>query len=140
MKKRTIVIIAMSLGLVYLCIRYVPILWFLFFTQRGDGELRPEEIKLFELLKKEYKVTKISREPRYYISNPKDTISYELYIEDIDCNKSPDSIREMADDIAKQVNEKLFLNPKFYKYSLTFYCKKGPPLYIDFNYLRKDLK
>jgi hypothetical protein len=73
MKKRTIIIIVASLGLAYLFIRYVPILWFLFFTQRGDGELRPEEIKLFEEIKKEYKITKIERTPEYNISSPKDT-------------------------------------------------------------------
>jgi hypothetical protein len=118
----------------YLCIKYVPILWFLFFTQRGDGELRPEEIK------KEYKITKIERTPEYNISSPKDTTTYSLFFDDIDCIQYPGGeLSKKFHLLATRINKDLHLNNKFYKYDFIFYCKNSSDLY-KFKYLRKDLR
>jgi len=139
-KKRTIVFITLTIGLVYLLIRYLPIIWFLFFTQRGDGELRTEEIKLFDEIKSKYKTTKIERTPEYDISNPKDTVTYSLFLHNLDCgNQNNEELCAFFFLLATKMNKELNLNNKFYQYDFVIYCKKSSVRY-EFKYLRKNLK
>jgi hypothetical protein len=140
MKKRTIVFIALIIGFIYLVIRYLPIVWFLFFTQRGDGELRTEEIKLFNEIKSKYKTSKIERTPEYDISNPKDTVTYSLFLHNVDCaNQNNEQLNASFILLATKMNKELNLNDKFYKYDFVIYCKNSSVRY-EFKYLRKDLK
>ena len=106
MKKivKRIVIAIGSIGIGYLVLKFLLITFVLYFSNRtGDGELRPEETKLFNQLKVELHLKKISRTPEYNISVPKENETYGLYFRHIKCNVSKNSLDKTAKKIVLRV-------------------------------------
>ena len=94
MKKVIIIIglISLVIGIIY---RYGFIIVFWLTTPKEAG-LTQNEIKLFDEIKRELNIKNIERAPKYNISNPKDTVSYSLFMKDIDCIKYNDSLKFIA--------------------------------------------
>jgi hypothetical protein len=122
--KKKIVLISAILLFLYLCFRYMGLLIFWMVTP-GDGELRPAEKILFEQIKKESKAIHISREPKYYISNPKDTTTYRIIIRKKELKelkeiRNVDSLKSEATKISKKIDKLLNLNEKFINYEIIY--------------------
>lgn len=139
MKNKIITYAVLGCILGYFLIKYIPILLFVFFTNKGGGELRPEEMKLFNEIKKELNVLEIKRTPEYNISEPKDTVSYSLFIRHIDCSINDLILKKEAAYIVFRINKYLKLDNHFYKYDIIFICKNYSRYDKTFSFLRKDV-
>lgn len=120
MKKKIFIITAIGLFL-YSCFRYMGLFIFWLLTP-GDGELRPAERILFEQIKKESNALDIWREPKYHISNPKDTVTYRVIIRNREAKKTinKDSLKNEANKISIKLENSLNLNSKFINYIIHF--------------------
>ncbi|OWP85877.1 hypothetical protein BWK60_11765 [Flavobacterium covae] len=106
----------------------------------GDGELRPAEKILFEKVKSESKALDIWREPKYHISDPRDTVTYRLIIrkKESNINIDLDSLKIKAKDIAIEIENKLNLNSKFINYEIIYeYVRSGDK---KFKFKRTEIK
>ncbi|WP_165764161.1 hypothetical protein [Flavobacterium covae] len=138
MKKKAIILSTIFV-FIYLCYRYMGIFIFWLFTP-GDGELRPAEKILFEKVKSESKALDIWREPKYHISDPRDTVTYRLIIrkKESNINIDLDSLKIKAKDIAIEIENKLNLNSKFINYEIIYeYVRSGDK---KFKFKRTEIK
>ncbi|AEW87355.1 hypothetical protein B0A78_08565 [Flavobacterium columnare NBRC 100251 = ATCC 23463] len=106
----------------------------------GDGELRPAEKILFEKVKSESKALDIWREPKYHISDPRDSVTYRLIIrkKESNINIDLDSLKIKAKDIAIEIENKLNLNSKFINYEIIYeYVRSGDK---KFKFKRTEIK
>ncbi|MGO4709815.1 hypothetical protein AB4Y90_12005 [Chryseobacterium sp. 2TAF14] len=136
MKKKIIITAIISL-LIFLVYRYGFVLVFWLSTP-GDGELRPEEIRLFNSIKSTSKAQDVWREPKYDIINPKDTCTYRIIIYKVKCNSKKDSLKPEALKIANEVNRKMNLDKNFVRYEIVYQCNDMQSQWFGFN--RKELK
>lgn len=120
MKKNIIIITLISI-FVFLIYKY-GFLFVFWLTTPEDGELRPEEIKLFNHIKSTSKAEDVSREPKYNISNPKDTTTYKIIIYKVECNNQKDSLKKEAIKIVEKANTTLNLNSNFIRYMIIYEC------------------
>lgn len=96
--------------------------------------------KTFNEIKSKYKTTKIERTPEYDISNPKDTVTYSLFLHNVECgNQNKEELNTSFILLATKMNKELNLNDKFYKYDFVIYCKNSSVRY-ELKYLRRNLK
>ncbi|SPE78451.1 hypothetical protein FLACOL_02467 [Flavobacterium columnare] len=138
MKKKTIILSTIFV-FIYLCYRYMGIFIFWLFTP-GDGELRLAEKILFEEVKSKSKASDIWREPKYHISDPRDTVTYRLIIRTRESNSNIDldSLKLKAKDIAIEIEHKLNLNSKFINYEIIYeYVRLGDK---KFKFKRTEIK
>ncbi|AMO21216.2 hypothetical protein [Flavobacterium columnare] len=138
MKKKAIILSTIFV-FIYLCYRYMGIFIFCLFTP-GDGELRPAEKILFEKVKSESKALDIWREPKYHISDPRDSVTYRLIIrkKESNINIDLDSLKIKAKDIAIEIENKLNLNSKFINYEIIYeYVRSGDK---KFKFKRTEIK
>ncbi|MEB3800610.1 hypothetical protein INQ45_05845 [Flavobacterium columnare] len=138
MKKKAIILSTIFV-FIYLCYRYMGIFIFWLFTP-GDGELRPAEKILFEKVKSESKALDIWREPKYHISDPRDSVTYRLIIrkKESNINIDLDSLKIKAKDIAIEIENKLNLNSKFINYEIIYeYVRSGDK---KFKFKRTEIK
>ena len=133
-------IVSVIVGLLYLAINFLVVSWISYFSNPRRIEKSPKEIILFERLKKEYGFYSIERSPETEreLLEPKDTLTYTLYISKINCNNDPKEIELKYQNIDNEINQ-LKLNSNFYQYEIVFYCKKYPPTSFKFRFLRKKL-
>ena len=104
----------------------------------------PEEKILFENLKTKYGFEKISRTPEREdkLLFPKDTMTYDLSIDYVDCNKSRKYYDSIAYEISNMIKRNIQLDKKFYKYTINFSCKeitykdKDTIVFFTYSYLR----
>ena len=133
MNKKWIIIWAGIVIIAVLVIRYGFILVF-WLTTPKDGELRTEELALFQKIKTDMNIDKVSREPRYKMSQPDDTLSYKLFINDVNCSKWDNrQLQYQSDKIKKEIDQ-IHLHKNFYKYVVIYRCKDGGDK--RFSYLR----
>lgn len=137
--KKVIIIIGLILLVIGIIYRYGFIIVFWLTTPKEVG-LTQNEIKLFDEIKRELNIKNIERAPKYNISNPKDTVSYSLFMKDIDCIKYNDSLKFIAKKIAKKIDHGIKLDEKVYEIGIFFECKKYSPDSVNFKFSRKDLK
>lgn len=134
MKKNWVIIsiFAALIAIIVFLINYGFLIVF-WLTTPGDGELRPEEKILFEKIKKRSNASDIQREPKYHISNPKDTIAYSIIINNISCHKiiNKDSLEIEALKIKSEI-DKFKLHRNFYKYEIIYECKNGEEILYSY--------
>jgi len=135
-----LLIVSVIVGILYLIITFFIVSWINYFSNPRRIEALPKEKILFERLKKEYGFNSIERSPETEkkLLEPKDTLTYTLYISKIDCNNNFKEIELKSQDIADEIN-KLKLNSNFYQYEIVFYCEKYPPTSFKFKFLRKKI-
>lgn len=115
---------------------FLIILWF---TSPNKEEINTNEINLFNEIKQELNSKEIERAPRYNLTAAKDTISYDLFLKDMDCEKYKDGLDSIAKKIATNVNKRIPLNKNVYKIEIVFQCEKTPPVSLKYKFLRADL-
>ena len=137
--RKKIIVISLLFMFIVLVFRYgfVIILWM---TTPKKNELSINELKLINEIKKELDVKTIDRTPRYNLTNPKDTISYSLFIKDIDCVNHKYNLKKTAQKIAQKINKNVFLHKKVYKIDIVYECSKYPPSSINYKFFRDSLK
>ena len=136
--KRILIIIAV-IGVSYCVLKFLLITFFVFFSNKRGGELRPEEIKLFTELKKELSLKKIERTPEYNISEPKENETYGVYLKYVDCSISKDSLNKLAKKIVLRVDKRIVLSHKFSSIELIFEHWDCTPGDISFHFSKKDI-
>ena len=136
--KKGALLISLIMLISWLLYRYgfIIILWF---TTPNKEEINKNETNLFNEIKQELNISEIERAPRYNLSETKDTISYDLFLKDIDCEKYKDSLDKIAKKIAINVNKRISLNKNVYKIEIVFQCKKTPPVSLKYKFFRDDL-
>ncbi|RVU89846.1 hypothetical protein EH230_13870 [Flavobacterium columnare] len=143
---KKIVIGLVIITILFLGFKFIVVSWLSFFSSPKKADSFSQERILFEKFKKEYNFKEINRTPElekdFLESN--DTLSYELYIRYIDCNKSNDFFKEISNKMATEINNKISLNDNFYKYKFIFYCKEDTYSSISnsskiFTFLRDSL-
>lgn len=137
-------IVFVILGLCVICyfgFLFLSISFINYFSNAKRIELLPEEKILFERLKNKYGFEEIVRTPETEkrLLYPKDTLSYTLYIDYIDCNKEKEYYKPLSDSIFVEIKHNIKLDPKFYKYEIIFYCKNGTLRVYEFSKLKKDI-
>ncbi|MBT2622086.1 hypothetical protein [Chryseobacterium sp. ISL-6] len=133
MKKKWILIILGALVLIFLIIRYGFLLVFWLTTPNG-GELSLKEQVLFERIKADMHVDKISREPKYDMAKSGDTVTYKIFVNNIKCDQWNDQQLQGESNRIKKEIDNMNLNKKFYKYTVIYRCKDGEDM--RFSYLR----
>ncbi|MFD2909859.1 hypothetical protein ACFSX9_14060 [Flavobacterium ardleyense] len=108
-------------------------------TAPTQEEIDRNEINLFNEIRQELNIKEIERAPRYNIAEAQDTISYDLFLKDIDCEKYKDSLEEIAITIATRANNRISLNKNVYKIEIVFQCEKTPPISLKYKFFRNDL-
>ncbi|OWP83504.1 hypothetical protein EH230_13845 [Flavobacterium columnare] len=137
MKKNKLLLVLSFFGLIGFIIYRYGFLLILFLTSPKNGELSKEEIKLFNEIKKDINVNRIYRFPKNNISNPSDTLTYEIHIDGLKC-KELNNLNLLANEIARKANNRLDLNEKFYKYDIYIFCEDLIKNY-KFTFTRKKL-
>ena len=115
---------------------FLIVLWL---TSPNKEEINNNETNLFNEIKQELNIKEIERAPRYNMSESQDTISYDLFLKDIDCGKYKDSLDKIAKKIAINVNKRISLNRNVYKIEIVFQCEKTPPVIVKYKFFRNDL-
>lgn len=115
---------------------FLIIVWF---TTPNKEEINTNELNLFDEIKQELNIKEIERAPRYNLAASKDTISYDLFLKDIDCEKYREDLDTIAKKIATDVNKRIPLNKNVYKIEIVFQCEKTPPFSLKYKFLRDDL-
>lgn len=136
--KKGALLISLIMLIIWLLYRFgfLIVLWF---TTPNNEEIDRNETDLFNEIKQELNISEIERAPRYNLSETKDTISYDLFLKDIDCEKHKDSLEKIAIKIATDVNKRISLNKNVYKIEIIFQCKKTPPVNLKYKFFRDDL-
>ncbi len=135
--RRKIQIIALLLLGGVLIYRY-GFLFIMWFTTPVQDTISKSEKHLFDEIKKELNVKDIERAPRYNLSEAKDTISYDLFLKDLDCEKEQ-KLDSIAKNIAIKVHNQLSLSEKVYKIEIIFECKNSTVISVKHKFIRKNL-
>lgn len=88
---------------------------------------------MFEKIKKNNQAKNVWREPKYYITAPKDTITYTFVVSSIPCQKDTISLKDRAQSIRYEI-DKLKLHPNFYKFNVLYEFTDGKE--YNFKFLR----
>ena len=136
--KLATLIISILLLISWLLYRF-GFLFILWFTSPNKEEINTNEINLFNEIKQELNSKEIERAPRYNLTAAKDTISYDLFLKDMDCEKYKDGLDSIAKKIATNVNKRIPLNKNVYKIEIVFQCEKTPPVSLKYKFLRAYL-
>ena len=115
---------------------FLIVIWL---TSPNKEEINMNETNLFNEIKQELNIKDIERAPRYNMSESQDTISYDLFLKDIDCEKYKDSLDKIAKKIATNVNKRILLSKNVYKIEIVFQCEKTPPVSLKYKFFRNDL-
>ena len=115
---------------------FLIIVWL---TSPNKEEINTNELNLFNEIKQELNIKEIERAPRYNLAASKDTISYDLFLKDIDCEKYKEGLDTIAKKIATDVNKRIPLSKIVYKIEIIFQCEKTPPVSLKYKFLRDDL-
>ena len=132
MSKKNIIIV-LVVTLVILGIYRFGFLAVLWLTTPGDGEISASETALFQKIKDESKAKSVYREPKYTISEPKDTLAYRIIVFKPICNKNQDSLKVEAQKIASQANSSLNLHKNFIRFEVFYDCSDEPSKVFSFD-------
>lgn len=132
MSKKNIIIV-LVVTLVILGIYRFGFLGVLWLTTPGDGEISATETALFQKIKEESKAKSVYREPKYTISEPKDTLAYRIIVFKPICTKNQDSLKVEAQKIASQANSSLNLHKNFIRFEVFYDCSDEPSKVFSFD-------
>ena len=135
-KKNIIIVLIITLAIVAIYqFGFLGVFWM---TTPGDGELSKAEVELFKSVEKGSKAKSVYREPKYNISEPKDTLAYRIIVFKPICTKNSDSLKIEAQKIASQANSSLNLHKNFVRLEVFYDCSDEPSKVFSFD--RSSLK
>jgi len=130
-KKNIILVLIITLAIVAICrFGFLEIFWM---TTPGDGELSSSEKEFFQEIQKESKAKSVYREPKYAISEPKDTVAYRIIIFKPICTENQDSLKVEAQRIASQAKSALNLHNNFIRFEIFYDCSDEPSKVFSFD-------
>ena len=132
MSKKNIIIVLIIALAIFAIYRFgfLGVFWL---TTPKDGESTKNEIELFHKIKEESKAKSVYREPKYDISQPKDTLAYRIIIFKPVCTKNQDSLKIEAQKVASFAKSSLKLHENFIRFEIFYDCSDEPSKMFSFN-------